>query len=226
LTRGTSLGLVGESGCGKSTLARILVGLETPTAGELLWKGRPTAAFSRNDWRRCWRRVQYVFQDAQAALNPRQDLGRMLETPLAALLRMPRRQRRRRTDELLEQVGLPAGLRDRHPHELSGGQAQRATLARALAVRPRVLILDEPVSALDVSVQAQILTLLQDLREELDLTFLFISHDLAVVERLCDRIVVMKGGRIAEQGSRDQVFRRPRDPYTRRLIEASPSLPG
>jgi len=226
LRRGVSLGLVGESGSGKSTLARILIGLDRPTGGELLWQGRPTAGFSTIDWRRCWERVQYVFQDARSALNPRHSLGQTLEAPLSRLLNLSADERRERVDELLDRVGLSPAFRTRYPHELSGGQAQRAVLARALAVEPTTLILDEPVSALDVSIQAQILRLLRDLRRELGLTYLLISHDLAVVERLCEEIVVMKDGRLVERGGRDEVFRSPKSDYTRSLIEAAPSLRG
>ena len=222
LRRGASLGLVGESGCGKSTLARILIGLDRPTAGELCWEGRSAAGFSSADWRRCWCKVQYVFQDVQSALNPRHRLGRVLEAPLITMLGMTPAARARRIDELLEQVGLAPGFRDRYPHELSGGQAQRVVLARALAVAPEALILDEPVSALDVSIQAQVLALLRELRDRLGLTYLFISHDLAVVEQLCSEVLVMKDGRIVERGGRDQVFRSPKAAYTRILIEAAP----
>jgi peptide/nickel transport system ATP-binding protein len=224
LTQGGSLGLVGESGSGKSTLARILIGLDRPSAGRLRWDGRDTAGFSYADWRRCWRRMQYVFQDAHSALNPRQRLAQIVETPLVALFDMPPAERTARVTELLDQVGLSSRLRQRYPHELSGGQAQRAVIARALAVRPEVLILDEPVSALDVSIQAQILTLLRELRRELDLTFLFISHDLAVVEQLCSEVLVMRAGRCVEQGRCAEVFRHPRQAYTQTLIAAVPRL--
>ncbi len=224
VSRGTSLGLVGESGSGKSTLARILIGLDRPTAGELRWEGHSTSAFSHDDWRRCWRTAQYVFQDAQSALNPRHTLGRILEAPLAALLRLSPAERTRHVDGLLDQVGLSPRLRDRYPHELSGGQAQRVVLARALAVRPAALILDEPVSALDVSIQAQILALLRELRRELHLTYLLISHDLAVVEQLCNEVAVMQNGRVVERGDRDTVFRSPRHAYTRKLIDAAPAM--
>ncbi len=226
LARGANLGLVGESGCGKSTLARILIGLDAPTSGELFWQGRPTAGFSRSEWRQCWRKVQYVFQDAQSSLNPRHTLGRIIEAPLAMLLDQSFGQRARRVAEVLDQVGLSTSLRDRYPHELSGGQAQRVVLARALSVRPVGLILDEPVSALDVSIQAQILALLRRLRSELDLTYLFISHDLAVVERLCSEVLVMHGGRVVEQGRCDDLFRSPQQAYTRSLVEAAPKLPS
>jgi ABC-type glutathione transport system ATPase component len=220
----SSLGLVGESGCGKSTLARILIGLDRPTAGELFWHGGSTSGFSRADWRRCWREMQYVFQDAQSALNPRHSVGRILEAPLAFLLGMSPAERRGRVLELLDQVGLAQSHAARYPHELSGGQAQRVVLARALAVDPRVLILDEPVSALDVSIQAQILALLRDLRDALGLTYLFVSHDLAVVEQLCTGVVVMKDGRVIEEGGREQVFQSPRHAYTRALLDAAPAL--
>lgn len=222
LERGASLGLVGESGSGKSTLARILIGLETPTGGDLLWEGQRVAGFSPAEWRRRWRKVQYVFQDASSALNPRHTVGEALGTPLASLLGIKSGERSRRIDTLLDRVGLPAAMSRRYPHELSGGQAQRVVLARALAVQPEGLILDEPVSALDVSIQAQILALLKELRRELGLTYLFISHDLAVVEQLCDQIAVMKGGRMVEQGPRDMVLHDPQTQYTRRLIAAAP----
>ena len=222
LSRGVSLGLVGESGCGKSTLARILIGLDYPTQGEVLWEGRATAGFSRTEWRRCWGRVQYVFQDAQSALNPRHTLGRILAAPLAIQLHLSSAERAKRVEELLDRVGLSRRFRDRYPHELSGGQAQRVVLARALAVKPKGLILDEPVSALDVSIQAQVLALLRELRRELNLTYLFISHDLAVVEQLCNEVAVMKDGRVVEHGSRDEVFRSPKQTYTRRLMRAAP----
>jgi peptide/nickel transport system ATP-binding protein len=215
---------VGESGSGKSTLARVLIGLETPSAGELLWEGRLTAGFSVADWRRCWRKAQYVFQDAQSALNPRHTLGQTLQAALSRLLHLSATARGERVDALLDRVGLEPSFRDRYPHELSGGQAQRGVLARALAVEPQALILDEPVSALDVSIQAQILTLLRDLRRDLHLTYLFISHDLAVVERLCEEILVMKDGRAVERGRREEVFRSPKAAYTRKLIEAVPNL--
>jgi peptide/nickel transport system ATP-binding protein len=224
LPRGASLGLVGESGSGKSTLARIMIGLVRPTRGELLWEGRSTSRFSTADWRRCWREVQYVFQDAQSALNPRHTLGRTLDVPLARFLNLSPAERGERIDAFLDRVGLAPSFRDRYPHELSGGQAQRAVLARALAVEPRALILDEPVSALDVSIQAQILSLLRDLRCDLALTYLFISHDLAVVEQLCEDVVVMKEGRVVEEGHREEVFRSPTADYTRTLIEAASAL--
>jgi peptide/nickel transport system ATP-binding protein len=223
LSRGANIGLVGESGCGKSTLARILIGLDQPDEGEVLWDGRATTRFSHADWRQCWRKVQYVFQDARSALNPRHTLRQILAAPLITMLGMPPRARARRVDELLDQVGLEWSFLDRYPHELSGGQGQRVVLARALAVKPEGLILDEPVSALDVSIQAQILALLRELRDQLKLTYLFISHDLAVVELLCSEVVVMKQGRIVESGTRGQVFNSPKQAYTRTLLDAAPA---
>jgi peptide/nickel transport system ATP-binding protein len=223
LMEGATLGLVGESGSGKSTLARILIGLEKPSAGELLWEGRAAASFSAADWRECWRTAQYVFQDAHSALNPRHTLGRILEAPLKSLLGLPRTERLARVAELLDRVGLSRRFLGHYPHQLSGGQAQRVVLARALAVRPRALILDEPVSALDVSIQAQILTLLHELRRDLGLAYLFISHDLAVVEHLCEDVAVIKDGRVVEHGAREQIFRVPRHEYTRQLIESVPA---
>ncbi|MGD8617928.1 MAG: dipeptide/oligopeptide/nickel ABC transporter ATP-binding protein [Gammaproteobacteria bacterium] len=224
LAHGASTGLVGESGCGKSTLARILIGLDRPTGGKLLWGGRDSAGFSRADWRFCWRRAQFVFQDAMSSLNPRHSLGRIVAAPIAALMNLTPAERDARVDELLDSVGLAPSLRGRYPHELSGGQAQRVVIARALAVDPELLILDEPVSALDVSIQAQILALLQELRERLDLGYLFISHDLAVVEQLCSEVVVMKDGRIVERGERAAVFGSPQTDYMCALLEAVPVL--
>jgi peptide/nickel transport system ATP-binding protein len=222
---GASLGLVGESGSGKTTLGRILCALEPADKGEVRFEGKPLEDLDRRGWRRFRRNVQFVFQDPASALNPRQRVRRAIESAMIGLLDVDRNARRARGDELAGRVGLKPDLLERYPHELSGGQVQRVVIARALAVDPRVLILDEPVSALDVSVQAQILALLRELRGQLRLTYLFISHDLAVVEQLCDEIVVMRQGRIVEQGTRQSVLSSPREAYTRTLIEAVP-VPG
>ncbi len=214
LVPGRTLGLVGESGCGKTTLARMLAGLDRPTAGSIRLDGRPLAGRARP--------IQYVFQDPVGALNPRKTVGRTLEGPLACLLGLGRSERARRVPALLEQVGLSEAFLDRYPHELSGGEAQRVGIARALAAEPRYLVLDEPVSALDVSVQAQILNLLRRLKGETGAAYLFITHDLAVVERLADTVAVMHEGRVVEEGPRDRVLTAPRHAYTRRLLAGVP----
>ncbi|MET8507467.1 ABC transporter ATP-binding protein [Streptomyces sp. NPDC004787] len=224
VAHGETLGLVGESGSGKSTLARVLTGLRRPTSGEVRFDGRDVSdAATRTRLRReLSRDVQLVFQDPYASLNPRHTVERIVTTPLRIHTDLDRHARRRRAAELLEQVGLSASHLPRHPHEFSGGQRQRIGIARALAVRPRLVIADEPVSALDVSVQAQVLNLLMDLRDELGLSLLFISHDLAVVRHFCDRVAVLKDGELVETGPRDAVFDAPAAPYTRELLAAFP----
>jgi ABC-type glutathione transport system ATPase component len=223
--RGASIGLVGESGSGKTTLGRILCALERPDAGELRFEDRQIDERDRQRWRDYRRSVQFVFQDPTSALNPRFRVRAAIESAMLGLLGLSRAERRRRAEALAERVGLTGPLLDRFPHELSGGQVQRVVIARALAVEPRLLILDEPVSALDVSVQAQILVLLRELRGELGLTYVFISHDLAVVEQLCEQIVVMHQGRVVEQGAVEEVVHAPRENYTAELIAAVP-VPG
>lgn len=223
--RGASIGLVGESGSGKTTLGRILCALERPDAGELRFEDWQIDDRDRQRWRDYRRSVQFVFQDPTSALNPRFRVRAAIESAMLGLPGLSGAERRRRAEALAERVGLTGPLLDRFPHELSGGQVQRVVIARALAVKPRLLILDEPVSALDVSVQAQILVLLRELRGELGLTYVFISHDLAVVEQLCERIVVMHQGRVVEQGAVEEVVRAPRESYTAELIEAVP-VPG
>ncbi len=221
---GASIGLVGESGSGKTTLARILAGLLRADRGALLWQGRPlpmTTGAAQAAWRR---EVQYVFQHPLAALNPRRRIGASLDSTLRGLTALSSVARRTRIAEVVERVGLEAALLRHFPHQLSGGQAQRAGIARALLGGPRLVILDEPVSALDVSLQAQILNLLDTLRAEQELAYLFISHDLAVVERLCPWIAVMRQGSIVEQGPRERILRAPAQDYTRKLVEASPRL--
>ncbi|MEU1227845.1 ABC transporter ATP-binding protein [Streptomyces sp. NPDC005828] len=224
VARGETLGLVGESGSGKSTIARALTGLRRPTSGEVRFDGRDVsgAATDTRLRRELSRDVQLVFQDPYASLNPRHTVEQIVTTPLRIHTDLDRSERRRRAAELLEQVGLSPSHLSRHPHEFSGGQRQRIGIARALAVRPRLVIADEPVSALDVSVQAQVLNLLMDLREELGLSLLFISHDLAVVRHFCDRIAVLKKGELVEVGPRDTVFDSPAAPYTRELLAAFP----
>ena len=219
---GECLALVGESGCGKSTLAGLMSQLDTPTSGAVAFAGQATAA-GRAAQLQFRRDVQIVLQDPFSSLNPRMTIAAVLREPFeihSGLL--PRAQWRARSIELLELVGLGEEHLDRYPHEFSGGQRQRISIARALAVEPRVLVLDEPLSALDVSVQAQIVTLLKDLQARLGLAYLFISHDLAVVRSMADRVAVMYLGRIVEEGPTAEVYARPTHPYTRALLSSSP----
>ncbi|MBK5926755.1 oligopeptide/dipeptide ABC transporter ATP-binding protein [Rhodobaculum claviforme] len=218
---GETLGIVGESGCGKSTLARMLVGLQPPTGGRIEIEG---AALDRADPAAFGRRIQYVFQDPVSSLNPRKTIRQILEVPLRHLHGMGRAARAARIDEIFAAVNLRPEFLDRYPHEFSGGQAQRIGIARALAAAARILILDEPVSALDVSVQAQVLNLLADLKAEFGLTYIFISHDLAVVEAVSDRIAVLYFGAVVEEGPATRVFATPRHPYTRLLADSAPQV--
>ena len=217
IERGSVLGLVGESGCGKSTLSRLLLGLETPTAGRILIDGKPLANFSR---REITRRIQPVFQDPYASLNPRKRIGSIIALPLVVHRVGTAADARKRVQDIMDVVGLPKRFYDRYPNQLSGGQRQRVAIARALVMQPDILICDEPTSALDVSVQAQVLNLLQDLRQEFGLTYLLISHDLAVVEHLATQVAVMYLGRIVEQADAQTLFARPRHPYTRALLDS------
>ncbi len=219
VVRSEAVGVVGESGSGKSTLARMLVGLIEPTGGEISVDG--VDARKAGGAKALRAAAQFVFQDAASAFNPRRTIGESLEAPMVGLTSWDQRRRSRRVFELLELVGLAPEHRARRPHEFSGGQLQRAAIARALAPEPKLLVLDEPVSALDVSIQAQILALLKRLRAETGLTMVFVSHDLAVVERLCDRVAVMRRGRIVEQGACRKALSTPRERYTRELVAAA-----
>jgi oligopeptide/dipeptide ABC transporter ATP-binding protein len=222
--RGEAVGLVGESGSGKSTIGRLLLGLLPPSAGRVTLDGidlsRPRGAALRQ----LRRRMQLVFQDPYGSLDPRRRVGRQIGDGLAIHRLAPPEQHRARVAALLDQVGLPPAHADRYPHEFSGGQRQRIAIARALATGPEFLVADEPVSALDVSVQAQVLALLADLRTRLNLSMLFISHDLAVVRSLCDRVIVLYLGRVMEEGPAAQVLHDPRHPYTRALLSAAPGI--
>jgi ABC-type glutathione transport system ATPase component len=222
--RGRTLGIVGESGSGKSTLARMMVGLLPVTAGEIELDGCSVSKLLNEDRRALYRRVQMVFQDPFGSLNPRKTVRQILEAPLKALQVMSHNDRRDRVRELMALVRLRAEFADRHPHEFSGGQCQRIGIARALAAGPELIILDEPVSALDVSVQAQILALLADLQSRLNLTYVFISHDLAVVETISSEVAVMQFGKIVERGSRTEIFANPRHEYTRLLLSSIPGM--
>ena len=221
IPRGSVLGIVGESGCGKSTLARMMVGLTPPTGGEILWDGTALPALGGEAWRAYRAGVQMVFQDTHSSLNPRKRVGRVLREALAAR-GVPRPDRSARIGVLAGQVGIDLALLERFPHELSGGQRQRIGIARALAMEPALLVADEPVSSLDVSLQGQIINLLRTLNESLGLTIVLISHDLAVVARVCDRVAVMYGGRVVESGSPDRVLTAPSHPYTQALLDAVP----
>ncbi|GAA5015942.1 dipeptide ABC transporter ATP-binding protein [Actinopolymorpha pittospori] len=217
-----TLGLVGESGCGKSTTGRSVLLLERPTAGRIRFEGRDLATLGRRELAGLRRRMQIVFQDPIGSLNPRHTVGQLLREPLRVHHLVPKAQQRERVQELLALVGLPADAVSRFPHEFSGGQCQRIAIARALAVEPRFLVLDEPVSALDVSIQAQILQLLTDLQNRLGLAYLFIAHDLAVVGQMSDRVAVMYLGKIVEIADRDSLYARPHHPYTQALFSAVP----
>ena len=222
ILEGETLGLVGESGSGKSTTARALPGLLRPTSGRVRCDGDELTSMDPEQIRLRRRDMQMVFQDPFAALNPRIPAGAVIREPLDIHDIGDPSSRSRQVDELLERVGLSSDIRDRFPHEFSGGQRQRIGIARALATSPRLVVADEPISALDVSIQAQIVNLLQDLKRELGLTYLFIAHDLAMVRHISDRVAVMYLGRIVELGAREDVFDRPLHPYTRALLSAVP----
>jgi peptide/nickel transport system ATP-binding protein len=220
---GETLGIVGESGCGKSTLTRVLMLLEKPTAGRAYLEDRSIFGRSGTDLRALRRDMQLVLQDPYTSLNPRMTVGDIVGEPFEIHRSVaPRGDRRRRVQELLEQVGLSPEHLDRYPHQFSGGQRQRIGIARALALRPKVVLLDEPVSALDVSVQAQVVSLLARLRTELGLSYVFIAHDLAVVRQIADRVAVMYLGRIVETGTAQEIYERPTHPYTQALLSAAP----
>ena len=223
---GETLGLVGESGSGKSTVARMVLGLLQPTSGEVLFQGEPLPLLSSAAMRRLRRQMQIVFQDPYAALNPRMTVRRILEEPFIIHHDKPVDGLPSRLRELLASVGLDESALPRYPHEFSGGQRQRINIARALALNPRLLVLDEPVSALDVSVGAQVVNLLCDLQRRFSLTYLFISHSMPLVRYLCDRVAVMQRGRLVELGDCVQVCERPQNPYTRQLIAATPEPPA
>jgi oligopeptide transport system ATP-binding protein len=222
IARGETLGLVGESGSGKSTLCRVALQLLKPTSGSVRFEGREIGGLGRRAMRPLRRQMQMVFQDPYASLNPRKRVSQIIGDPLRRQGVGSSTERRRRVHELLERVGLSSEHYDRYPHEFSGGQRQRIGIARALALRPTLIVADEPVSALDVSIRAQIVNLLADLQEEFGLSYLFVAHDIAIVRHVSDRIAVMHDGKIVEQGSADQVCDHPSHPYTPSLLDAVP----
>ncbi len=224
VTAGRSLGIVGESGSGKSTMARLAMALERPTSGQVLFEGRDVHALSPAALRHARRDFQMVFQDPYGSLDPRRPVWRTVAEPAAALEHASRAQQRERAAEMLTAVGLRTDALDKYPHEFSGGQRQRIAIARALITRPKLIVADEAVSALDVSVQAQVLNLMADLRDAHGVTFLFISHDLTVVSHLCQDVAVMQGGLIVERGPVRQVLSAPAHPYTRTLLDAVPEM--
>lgn len=225
LRRGETVGLVGESGCGKSTVTKVLLALEKPTAGQVFYEGRDVFAMGSRELRELRRKIQIIFQDPYTSLNPRMTVGDIVGEPWEIHPEvLPKGKRLSAVKDLLARVGLNPEFTNRYPHQFSGGQRQRISIARALAPHPAILLADEPVSALDVSVRAQVLNLIDDLVDELELTLVFVSHDLSVVRHLCDRVAVMSAGEIVETGPVEQVWEHPRHPYTQRLLAAVPTM--
>ncbi|MCL2882004.1 MAG: ATP-binding cassette domain-containing protein [Coriobacteriia bacterium] len=222
IREGEALGLVGESGCGKTTVGKMIVGLYRPTAGEITYQGKNISKLSERERRHYSRELQLIFQDPYSSLNPRMTVGQIIEEPIRINKLRPRREIDDRVGYLLNAVGLSANYRNRFPHEFSGGQRQRIGIARALAMEPKLIVCDEPVSALDVSIQAQVLNLLDELKEEFGLTYLFIAHGLGVVKHISDRVGVMYLGRLVELAPKHELYAHPMHPYTRALLSAIP----
>ncbi len=224
IREGETLGLVGESGCGKTTVGRSILRLVKATSGEVIYKGRSVFTRSRKAMQRLRREMQIIFQDPAGSLNPRMRVGRIVAEPLEVHGLFKGEEVKARVDVLMDRCGLWRGAVDRYPHEFSGGQRQRIAIARALALQPKLIVCDEPTSALDVSIQSQIINLLKDLQEEFGLAYLFISHDMAVIHHICDRIAVMHDGGIVEIGERDRIINNPQQEYTQKLLAAVPTI--
>lgn len=218
---GETLAVVGESGCGKSTLAKVLMGIETPTSGEVYLKGKPKSDYDLQEYRKS---VQLIFQDPYSSINPRKKAWEIISEPLAINTNMSKTERKAAAEKLMAQVGLPPENSRRFPHMFSGGQRQRIGIARSMVLSPEILICDEPVSALDLSIQAQILNLLNDLQQDHGLSYIFISHDLSVVKHICDRVMVIYYGKIVEFGTREEVFENPQHEYTKTLLSSVPTI--
>lgn len=222
--KGETFAIVGESGCGKSTTANLLLNIEKPTSGSIFYHGRDLSTFSREDWREYRRKVQIIFQDPYSSLNPRWRVGKIIAEPLKLNTDLGNKEIVEKVYEIMAKVGLEEEWYHRYPHQFSGGQRQRIGIARALVLSPEVIVCDEPVSALDVSIQAQVLNLLLDLQEEFKLTYIFISHDLSVVEHISDRIMAMYFGEVVESGTVSELFDNPQHDYTKQLLKAIPKI--
>ena len=219
---GETLGVVGESGCGKSTLGRTILRLHEPTEGQVVYRGNNLAGYGKEEMRQMRRELQIIFQDPYSSLNPRMTVRELICAPLDVFAMGTKEEKEARVIQIMDKVGLPLEFMNRYPHEFSGGQRQRIVIARALVLNPRFVVCDEPVSALDVSVRAQVLNLMRELKEKLNLTYIFISHDLSVVHHICDRVAVMYLGRIVEIASKQQLYSNPVHPYTKALLSAIP----